>query len=204
MVQKGIIYRRASNTILKEQRALVHARIIVFQLQDLRGWQLHALNVRTNHDPRHRHLRTSPHRKWLRQQLKAWTSRRLSEQAGLTGKSKDPKDMRKLVDQKAGVIAYINKLKNNLMFFTETDSLTFSKGNSIPARSASEVRSFPRIRISGWYVISSAIAAPPPPSSELCHARRSRSCWTAHSAPASCAPRWVRSQDRKRGRGYRD
>ena len=68
-----------------EQRQIVDT-VIVNHCQ-IRNWPLHARNVRTNHahvvvtaaiDPKH-----------VREQLKAWASRRLSEHAGLRGAGND-------------------------------------------------------------------------------------------------------------------
>jgi REP element-mobilizing transposase RayT len=65
-----------------EQRATVDA-VIVDHCR-IRRWWLHARNVRTNHV----HVvvtATSVHPATVREQLKAWGSRRLSEVAGLRG-----------------------------------------------------------------------------------------------------------------------
>jgi REP element-mobilizing transposase RayT len=55
----------------------------------IRGWKLHALNVRTNHV--HLVLTASVPPETVMAQLKAWCSRRLSEHGGLTGKGKNGK-----------------------------------------------------------------------------------------------------------------
>ena len=70
----------SSVTLTPEQRALVeqtirdHCRI--------RGWTLHAVNVRTNHI----HVVVTADRagEVVRDQFKAWCSQKLSDQAGLT------------------------------------------------------------------------------------------------------------------------
>jgi len=69
----------------REERDLVD-QVIVKHCQ-IRGWRLHARNVRTNHV----HLVvTAPgiDAKIVGEQFKAWGSRRLSEQAGLVGGGK--------------------------------------------------------------------------------------------------------------------
>jgi len=65
-----------------EQRALVE-QTIADQCR-IRGWTLHAVNARTNHV----HVVVSADRDEddVRDQLKAWCSQRLSDQAGLTRK----------------------------------------------------------------------------------------------------------------------
>ena len=65
-----------------KQRALVEATIR--RHCEVRGWQIHALNVRSNHI----HLVVTADRKGeqVRDQLKAWCSRKLSNAAGLTDK----------------------------------------------------------------------------------------------------------------------
>ena len=70
----------------QEQRDLVD-QVIVKHCQ-IRGWELHARNVRTNHV----HIVvTAPgvEPNIVREQIKAWCSRRLSEHAGLTGGGKN-------------------------------------------------------------------------------------------------------------------
>jgi REP element-mobilizing transposase RayT len=49
----------------------------------LRGWTLHAVNCRTNHV--HAVLSASVHPNQIRSQLKAWSARKLSEQARSQG-----------------------------------------------------------------------------------------------------------------------
>jgi len=73
-------------TLTSEQRDLID-NVIVKHCQ-IRGWHLHARNVRTNHV----HLVvTAPgvEPKIVREQIKAWASRRLSEHAGLVGSGKN-------------------------------------------------------------------------------------------------------------------
>src|SRR5262249_49678920 len=53
----------------------------------LRNWPLHAHNVRSNHV--HVVVSAEIEPKNIREQLKAWASRRLSEDAGLRGFGKD-------------------------------------------------------------------------------------------------------------------
>ena len=53
----------------------------------IRGWLLHARNVRTNHV--HVVVSAALDPKTVREQFKAWASRRLSELAGLTGRDKE-------------------------------------------------------------------------------------------------------------------
>jgi REP element-mobilizing transposase RayT len=63
-----------------EQRQLLDA--VIVRHCEIRGWKLHARNVRTNHV----HIVVSADRdgKEVRAQLKAWCARRLSESAGLS------------------------------------------------------------------------------------------------------------------------
>src|SRR5262249_42630637 len=61
-----------------EQRVLVDA-VLVAHCQ-IRGWELHARNVRTNHV--HAVVTAAVDGEIVREQLKAWTSRRLSDHAG--------------------------------------------------------------------------------------------------------------------------
>jgi len=68
-----------------EQRTIVDS-VIVDHCR-IRGWQLHARNVRTNHV--HVVVSALVDPKIIREQLKAWTSRRLSDNAGLQKKGKD-------------------------------------------------------------------------------------------------------------------
>jgi REP element-mobilizing transposase RayT len=68
--------------LTSEQRAIVDATIR--RHCEIRGWEIHALNVRTNHV----HLVITGNRSAdeMMNQLKGWCSRRLSDQAGLTQK----------------------------------------------------------------------------------------------------------------------
>src|SRR5260370_8654793 len=68
-----------------EQRTIVDA--VVVDHCRIRKWLLHARNVRTNHV--HVVVTAPVDPKVVREQLKAWASRRLSEQAGLRGATKD-------------------------------------------------------------------------------------------------------------------
>jgi REP element-mobilizing transposase RayT len=63
-----------------EQREIVDATIR--RHCDIRGWELHAVNVRTNHV----HLVVTGNRgaDEMMNELKAWCSRKLSDHAGLT------------------------------------------------------------------------------------------------------------------------
>jgi len=63
------------------QRDLVGS--VVVKHCDIRKWILHARNVRTNHV--HVVVSAAIDGEEIRSQLKAWCSRRLSEQAGLSG-----------------------------------------------------------------------------------------------------------------------
>jgi REP element-mobilizing transposase RayT len=72
--------------LTKSQRDLIDQ--VIVKHCEIRGWQLRARNVRTNHV----HIVvTAPgvEPKIIREQIKAWGSRRLSEQAGLVGGGKD-------------------------------------------------------------------------------------------------------------------
>ncbi len=69
------------------QRAVVD-RVILDHCQ-LRGWALHARNIRTNHV--HVVVTAAVEPKTIREQLKAWGSRRLSEATGLKGTGKHGK-----------------------------------------------------------------------------------------------------------------
>jgi REP element-mobilizing transposase RayT len=72
--------KESAVVLTEEQRALVEQ--VIRQHCAIRGWTLHAINVRTNHV----HVVISADRspEEVMSQLKAWTSRRLSDQAGLT------------------------------------------------------------------------------------------------------------------------
>ena len=63
-----------------EQRAIVQQTII--DHCRIRGWELHAVNVRSNHV--HVVVSAEIEPKGIRNQFKAWCSRRLSEHAGLS------------------------------------------------------------------------------------------------------------------------
>src|SRR5262245_34041641 len=65
-------------TLSDEQRELVQATIRAHAA--IRGWVLHTLNVRTNHV--HVVVTAARHPDDVMEQLKAWCSRRLSEQLG--------------------------------------------------------------------------------------------------------------------------
>ncbi len=76
----------AEPVILNEtQRALVDA--VIAKHCEIRQWVLHALNVRSNHI--HIVVSAALVGTEVRAQIKAWCSRRLSEQAGLEGRSKN-------------------------------------------------------------------------------------------------------------------
>lgn len=73
-------------TLTPEQRAAVEA-VIVKHCQ-IRRWELHARSVRTNHV--HAVVSAPEHGDVVREQLKAWAARALSEHAGLgPGRGKD-------------------------------------------------------------------------------------------------------------------
>ncbi|HEX4588901.1 MAG TPA: hypothetical protein VH120_03170 [Gemmataceae bacterium] len=68
-----------------EQRAIVD-QVVVDHCR-IRNWVLHARNVRTNHV--HLVLSAPVHPRVIREQLKAWASRRLSDAAALRGHGRD-------------------------------------------------------------------------------------------------------------------
>ena len=72
MTDAPIIFTQAQRTLIES--------VIVKHCQ-IRNWTLHACNVRTNHI--HLVVSAAMDGKEVRAQLKAWCSRRLSEQAGL-------------------------------------------------------------------------------------------------------------------------
>jgi REP element-mobilizing transposase RayT len=71
--------------LTQAQRGLVDS--VIVKHCEIRKWVLHARNVRTNHI--HVVVSAGIVGKEVRAQLKAWCSRRLSEQAGLKGKSEN-------------------------------------------------------------------------------------------------------------------
>lgn len=71
--------------LTEEQRELVDA--VLVKHCEIRRWILHARNVRTNHI--HVVVSAPLDGEEVRAQLKAWCSRRLSEHAGLQGRSKN-------------------------------------------------------------------------------------------------------------------
>jgi hypothetical protein len=103
-------------TLAAKQRRIVEA--VIIEHCRIRGWQLHACNPRTTHvhvvvtafdvDPEK-----------VREQFKAWCSRRLSEDAGLIGAGKDGQrrwwaeggDIVLVYDEEhlAAVIRYVNE-----------------------------------------------------------------------------------------------
>jgi REP element-mobilizing transposase RayT len=68
-----------------EQRKIVDA--VIVKHCAIRNWLLHARNVRTNHI--HVVVSALVDPKVIREQLKAWASRGLSEHAGLVGRGKN-------------------------------------------------------------------------------------------------------------------
>src|SRR5438128_1149723 len=78
MADKGFL-------LTPEQRTIVNG-VLVDHCR-IRKWSLHAHNVRTNHV--HVVVTALVDPKLVREQLKAWASRRLSEQAGLRSAGKD-------------------------------------------------------------------------------------------------------------------
>ena len=68
-----------------KQRVIVDG--VIVDHRRIRRWVLHARNVRTNHV--HVVLTANRDPKTVREQLKAWGSRRLSDHAGLQGEGKD-------------------------------------------------------------------------------------------------------------------
>ena len=73
-------------TLSPEQRAIVDG--VIVRHCEVRGWMLHARNARTTHV----HAVVSApgvEPETVREQLKAWCSRRLSEAAGLRGRSRN-------------------------------------------------------------------------------------------------------------------
>ena len=73
--------------LTQEQRSIVD-RVIVDHC-NVRNWYLHARNVRTNHV--HVIVTAAVDPEVVREQLKAWASRRLSEAAGLQFAAKNGK-----------------------------------------------------------------------------------------------------------------
>jgi len=67
-----------------EQRQLVHHTIV--EHCTIRGWQLHAVSVRTNHV--HVVVTADEHPDQVMEQLRAWCTRRLNEHAGPSAKRK--------------------------------------------------------------------------------------------------------------------
>ena len=68
-----------------DQRAIVYT--VIVKHCEFRKWPLHARNVRTNHI--HVVMTAQIDPKVVREQLKAWSSRRLTEHAGLAGRDRN-------------------------------------------------------------------------------------------------------------------
>ena len=71
-------------TLMWAQRQIVDA--VIVEHCRIRGWKLHARNARTNHV--HIVVTADCDGETVREQLKGWCSRRLSDHAGLPAKSK--------------------------------------------------------------------------------------------------------------------
>lgn len=119
-----VLHANAQSTMTEEpvvltqaQRELVDA--VIVKHCEIRKWILHTHNVRTNHV--HVVVSAALDGEEVRAQLKAWCSRRLSEQAGLEGKSKDGQrrwftekgDVQWVDDQEhlENVVRYVNELQ---------------------------------------------------------------------------------------------
>ena len=74
--------------ILTDEQRLIVDQVLVEHCR-IRGWFLHARNVRTNHVHVVVTAREDPEK--VREELKLWSSRRLSEHTGLTGSGKNGK-----------------------------------------------------------------------------------------------------------------
>jgi REP element-mobilizing transposase RayT len=109
--------REAPVVLTPAQRALVDS--VIVKHCEIRKWILHTRNVRTNHV--HVVVSAALDGDEVRTQLKAWCSRRLSEQVGLLGNGKDGQrrwftekgDVQWIADEEhlANAVHYVHELQ---------------------------------------------------------------------------------------------
>jgi REP element-mobilizing transposase RayT len=105
-------------TLTAAQRQLVEATIR--KHCEIRRWQLHAVNVRTNHV--HVVVTAGVEPEVVMSQLKAWCSRRLSVEAGLAASEKGTKNGLKKWWTQHGSTKWINDpeyLRNSIIYVRE-------------------------------------------------------------------------------------